>query len=242
MPRLIRVPTGAGPTPAPPASPLGAPPVPGAWAAPRRSVENTESGLLWSAIGFAILWIPFVGVVGGILALVGFVYLFLGRREFGPEHHRWVLRGSALFLGGIAGSVAATVVLVWAQFQIVMRLAAVSSLTSASSGSLGGGLAAELLVATAVLAVLGVLGLLARVFMVYALADRAVRRVLWIAFAVGAVVLAAFAVGTVAILSPAASAPSAFVNYANFTDLSDVATALPAIPFAWAYYRIRTTL
>jgi hypothetical protein len=237
-------PSPAGPSVAGPPPPAPSPPTEAPWtpvvlsppaAEPR--AENTRTGLLWSSIGFALLWIPFVGLVGGLLALIGLIYLFLGRRELSAAHHRWVLLGTGLFLAGLAATVIAIGVLVWLEFQVVPPPNLL-----APPAMIGPGLARELLLAAAVAAALGIVGLLSRVLLVYALAGRSTRRLLWVAFA-GGVVLAVLAVPlTARILTAGAAAYGAFSAYSTTTDLLSVAQAVPLLMFAWAYYRVRATL
>src|SRR5213596_4073501 len=48
-------------------------------------IDNTKTGLLLLMIGLLIAWIPFIGAVGGIIALVGAVLVILGREVLGIE-------------------------------------------------------------------------------------------------------------------------------------------------------------
>lgn len=213
-----------------PSVPLGVPT--GIPLGPSADQQATLTGLLLSAIGFALSWIPLVNVVGGLLVLIGFIYLFTGRRGFGPEHHRWVVRGSALLIAGIVGAIATVVVLSWLEFQATVA-------SFGGSGAIGAPLANELLVLFAVLGILGALGYMARVLLVYALADRRTRLALWVGFALGIAVVAGSIAAAFFIFTPSAGAISSLGAYGSASDLIGVAGAAPAILFAWSYYHIR---
>jgi len=43
-------------------------------------IDNTKTGLLLLVIGLAISWIPFIGAIGGLVALIGACWLFLDVR------------------------------------------------------------------------------------------------------------------------------------------------------------------
>ena len=62
------------------------------------AMSRTRTGLLLAIIGFALAWIPFAGGVGGLILLIGVVFLWLGRRGFGADHHRNVTAGGVCIL------------------------------------------------------------------------------------------------------------------------------------------------
>ena len=224
----------SGPTALPYARSSGVPPE------IARDRERTGIGLLLMIIGLAIGWVPYVGALGGLLALIGVIVLFLGRRAYGPDHQRNVVVGGVLLLVGlIAGIVVAVAV-----------VGAVVSSVTASSGSpsqLGSALEQELIAVFVAATVLGVLGAIAEVILPYALADRTTRILLWTGFATSVAV----SVLTLWVLLPllssaisqATSGTSFDVGPINQLELTEnilrLAGAVPALFFTWGYYRAR---
>src|SRR5947209_19568709 len=51
-------------------------------------IDNTRTGLLLLIIGLALSWIPFIGGLAGLVALIGALLVILGRGAFGREHAR----------------------------------------------------------------------------------------------------------------------------------------------------------
>src|SRR5207247_2669532 len=74
-------------------------------------IDNTKTGLLLLMIGLLIAWIPFIGAVGGIIALVGALLVILGREAFGQEHARNVILSIILFFVGIGILIVSVIVL-----------------------------------------------------------------------------------------------------------------------------------
>jgi hypothetical protein len=77
-----------------------------------QGISRTKTGLLLLIIGLLIGPIPFVGIIGGILVLVGAILVIIGRRPFGPAHSRNTIRSVIIYVVGIAvviiGSIAFT--------------------------------------------------------------------------------------------------------------------------------------
>src|SRR5207247_9803719 len=70
-------------------------------------IDNTKTGLLLLVIGLAISWIPFIGAIGGLVALIGALLVILGREAFGREHARNTILALVFFFVGIGVTVAA---------------------------------------------------------------------------------------------------------------------------------------
>jgi len=89
------------------------PGLPSAWEADRRNqIGRTKTGVLLLLVGTLIGWLPFIGIVGSILVLVGAILVILGRKAFGATHSRNVVLSIVLFILGIIIVAVATVILI----------------------------------------------------------------------------------------------------------------------------------
>lgn len=191
-------------------------------------------------IGLALGWLPYIGLVGGLIALIGVIVLFVGRRAYGPDHQRNVVVGGVLLLIELIGSIVVAIALVGA---------IVSSVT-ASGGSpsqLGNALDQELVGAVIAGAVLGVLGAVAQVVLPYALADRTTRRLLWAGFATSLIVSVLTLWFLLPLLSTAITQATAgstidlgpINQFETTANLVKLVGGVPALLFTWGYYRAR---
>jgi len=187
-------------------------------------------------IGFAIGWLPIVGIVGGILILVGLLSVFLGRRGFGDDHRRSVVRACILILVGVLGTLAVAGVFAWIQFMVFS-----STITGGSTASIGD-LRSRLDLLAALTAVFGIAELLAFRWLVIRLADRIERRALWIAFGLGSAIVVLGAGVSILTFSSMTGGPTTLNEYATMTYLWDAAEEIPLLLFAWTYYHIRRSL
>jgi len=64
-------------------------------------IDNTKTGLLLLVIGLALSWIPLIGAIGGLVALIGALLVILGREAFGREHARNTILALIVFFVGI---------------------------------------------------------------------------------------------------------------------------------------------
>jgi hypothetical protein len=137
-----------------------------------RDVERTRTGLLLMAIGFGLGWIPYVSIVGGLLAFIGIIFFWIGRRGFGSRHHEYVLAGCLCVLVALLVAFAAGI---W----IAASVASAVAPAGQSLQGLGNAIrnALEGFIVAAVVA--GVLGSLGYLLLPYALADRTSRALLW---------------------------------------------------------------
>ncbi len=78
--------------------------------------NNAPSLLLLLIIGLAISWIPFIGAIGGLVALIGALLVILGREAFGREHARNAILALIVFFVGIGVTIVGFVVLFFAAF------------------------------------------------------------------------------------------------------------------------------
>lgn len=96
-----------------------APPIPPVYSAPQQppypygsaagyweyhrqgKIDNTKTGLLLLVIGLALSWIPIIGALGGLIALIGALLVILGREAFGHEHARNTILALIVFFVGI---------------------------------------------------------------------------------------------------------------------------------------------
>jgi len=227
-------PLGSAALPPPgPAAGVVAPPVPAS--PPFPATDQTPQGLLFLAIGFLIGWIPFIGLIGGILTLVGLIYVYNGRDDLGPEHHRTVVRGLVLIVVGVAGGFATSAIAAFVLFESVA--VSIGGTGSPAGPSLGGSVILLVALATAS-AVLGALG---RVLLVWVPADRSARIVLWAGFALLVPISVVAAVLPLWVFSSALSASST-ASYDSWTLGLDLLDVVPAVLFAWAYLSVRARL
>jgi hypothetical protein len=101
--------------PQPPPYPYGS--AAGYWEYHRaHKIDNTKTGLLLLIIGLAISWIPVIGAIGGLVALIGALLVILGREAFGREHARNAILALIVFFVGIGVTIVGFVVLFFAAF------------------------------------------------------------------------------------------------------------------------------
>ena len=231
--------------PTPPGAPIGWPPLPpGAVFVPStvvRDRERTVEGLMFIIIGTAISWIPYVDIIGGLIALIGIILVFMGRRAYGADHHRDVVAGGVLFLVSILATIGLAIALVSA----LLGAATVSSTGSVTfnSSTLIGALQETFIAA----AVVGILGGLSRVIMVYALSDKTTRILLWAGFflsvAISIIVLLVIYPQVVNAVNSATSGStfnSGPINsLSTESDLLGAINIVPLLLFVWAYWRAR---
>ena len=208
--------------------------------APSKAVDQTATGLLLMVIGFAISWIPFVSFVGGILVLIGIIFLFLGRKAFGGVHRSSVVLGCTCILIGLLAEVG---VVIW--FTAALFTSA-DSLGQTASG-FGSAAQTDLNVLLVALAVTGSLVALGYLLLPYELVERKFRPVLWGAFAASvALTVTVYAIIQPQISTAIASATSgAMINTGPISALETTELLLgalqvvPSVLFAWAYYNAR---
>jgi len=101
--------------PQPPPYPYGS--AAGYWEYHRaHKIDNTKTGLLLLIIGLGLSWIPFIGAIGGLVALIGALLVILGREAFGREHARNTILALVFFFVGIGVIVAGALALFFAAF------------------------------------------------------------------------------------------------------------------------------
>ena len=205
-----------------------------------RDRDRTVTGLLLLVIGIALSWIPYLSFLGGILALIGIILVFLGRRAYGPEHHRYVVAGGALFVITILATVGLTI-------GLVVALLGQVTVTGNSVSLASGALQSDFQVFFIGAAVVGILGGLSRVILVYGLSDKTTRILLWGGFVasivLSIVILAVLYPQIVNAVNQATSGSTVNTgpidNLQNESTLLGLINILPAFLFAWAYWRCR---
>ena len=243
--------SGAAPLPsfAPPPAAYGVPVpfVPGPPAPPAipydvaKDRERTVTGLLLLVIGFAMGWILYVGIIGDLLALVGIILVIMGRRGYGPTHHRDVVIGGVLFVVVIIATVGLVIAFVVALFGHV------SVATNGTVTFTTAGLQNDFTALFVAAAVIGVIGGVSQVVMVYALADRTTQVLLWLGFATSIALSIAILWILLPQVAPAVAqvTPGSSLNNGplqsleNQSNLLGLTKVLPSLLFAWAYYRAR---
>ncbi|HYY48795.1 MAG TPA: hypothetical protein VFA17_08970 [Thermoplasmata archaeon] len=63
----------------------------------QKQINRTRTGVLLLLIGSLLSWIPFVGLLGGLMTLIGAILVILGRKAFGATHARNVVWSIVLF-------------------------------------------------------------------------------------------------------------------------------------------------
>jgi len=201
--------------------------------------SRTITGITLSAIGFALSWIPYVDYVGGLLVLIGVIFLFLGRWGFDERHHNLVVVGGIFVLITFIGAIVAAAI-----FADALLAAAASS---ASPAQLGGSLIGAFDGLLFSGAVLGVIRALASVMLVYALVDRSTRGILWLAFStqliVQVVILVVVLPQVNSAIAQATSGSTVDLGPLNALTLTStlwgLLAVIPSMLFFWAYLRAR---
>jgi len=67
----------------------------------QKQIDRTKTGVMLLMVGFALSWIPLVGIVGGFMVFIALFFVVLGRKAFGPAHARNVIVGVILWLSGV---------------------------------------------------------------------------------------------------------------------------------------------
>jgi hypothetical protein len=80
------------------------------------NIDKTKTGLLLLIIGLALSWIPLIGAIGGLVALIGALLVILGREAFGREHARNTILALIVFFVGIGVTIVGSVILFFAAF------------------------------------------------------------------------------------------------------------------------------
>jgi zinc-ribbon domain len=201
--------------------------------------DQTKTGLLLIAIAFGLLWIPYVSGVGGLLALIGILLLWLGRKGFGPNHRRNVLvGGTCVLLSFLTGIVVAA----WF-IDALLTQTPPGETSRMVSSAFQSDLGVVFLVGVAA----SILSAVAYVSLPFALADPTSRYLLVTAGVLTVVISAV----TTSLLYPqiagavAQATAGSTINSAPITALEQrsyflsTAQILPDMLFLWAYYRTR---
>jgi len=201
--------------------------------------DRTVSGLSLLIVAFALGWIPYVSILGGLIALIGLILLFLGRWGFDDRHHAFVLGGIVFLFLMIVAEFFIAIGFVEAVVGDAQTTSSLSGLTSTVQSQID-----AFLIATAVV---GILAGLAHVLIPYGLADRQTQALLWAAFAfqvaISVVVLALLLPMVNSAVSQALSGTTFDQGPLNDLDATSAVygtlNVVPSVVFAWAYYRAR---
>jgi hypothetical protein len=230
-------------------TPAGPPPAPsvGPWAAAaigerNKKIERTQSGLLLLIVADLLLWIPYIQILGLIIGAVAVILILLGAEAFGFRHQMFVWSSVLLF-----------VVAQLAEFALFESF--VASISSSAPGGLSAsqvqgafdGLLRGAIVVVAMAAIssaliaFALMDSIGRLLAIGAVALQIVISVVVYLVILGPIIRQAitdaFASGTYN-PAPIAAADAAITGLAAYSLLD----ALPAIMFAIAYYRARTSV
>ena len=146
-----------------------------------KGVHDTDRGRLLLAGGLVIAPIPVIGLLGLVLALVGAIFVIIGRDAFGEKHSRYVFIAATVYTIGSIIS-----------FFIVASLgpevrSAFQSTTdpAALSAQLGSIIDSYLLAGT----VMGIMLGLSTVVFTYAIQNRVGKIILWVSFGTAILIL-----------------------------------------------------
>jgi len=181
-------------------------------------IDNTKTGLLLLIIGLAISWIPLIGAIGGLVALLGALLVILGREAFGREHARNAILALIVFFVGIGVTIVGFVVLFFAEFSY---RAGPSTLVQPSFAWLG---------------VIGIIGGgvtgISEVLLTYALQPSSGRILLWTAYAASI----AISIANFLFILPFFSGTGVVFPAIFLTSFLGI---IPALLYAGAYYLAR---
>ena len=178
-------------------------------------------------IGSLISWVPFGGAVGGLVALIGAIFIIIGRQAFGHDHDRNVIASIIIFVVGVG---------VYAVVFVAIFFAALSN-TLANPGSVPvqpAGWTFLLIIPSAIIGI-------AEVLFTYALQNGTGRALLWTAYVIG------IATGIVnalllPLLLPLATRNITFLFSSGIFLLTSLLAAPAAILYGIAFYVARQRL
>jgi len=150
-----------------------------------QGISRTKTGLQLLIIGLLIGPVPYVGIIGGIIVLVGAILVIVGRKPFGPTHSRNTIWSIIIYIVGIAIVIGASV---------AFALSVISATISNSmNGTFNPSVVSQALTSSFNVLLIGaVIGGavsgIASVLFTYALQNRNGRILLWAGYGAGLVV------------------------------------------------------
>jgi hypothetical protein len=192
------------------------------WETQRQTkIDNTKTGLLLLMIGALINWIPFVGIVGSLLVLVGAIFVIIGRNPFGHHHDRNVIWSIIIFVIGIAIAIIGAIISVFSSIA--------SSINNPGARPSFGLLFIPILIGTWISGI-------AYVLFTYALQNNSGRTLLWTAYA-SSIVLSMV---NLLLVVPLFAGTSGSVLFSPGLFLvSGVLGVIPAVMYGAAFYLAR---
>ncbi len=151
-----------------------------------RDQRRANTGLVLLLVGVLLAWIPYVDLLGAALILVGVLFVYAGRRGFGPAHERSARRGAELFFVALIVGALAVAVFVGVAFDDAFS-------SGATLAHVVSAIDLDLLVFVPVIVGLATVLRLGMVYLVSEIAGPRGRRWLWAGFAVGLVLSVATA-------------------------------------------------
>ena len=205
------------------------------WEAERqKQINRTKTGLLLLLIGGLLSWVPFIGLLGSLLLLIGAIFVILGRKAFGAGHSRNVVLAIVVFFVAIISGV----VLAIALFVSVVPVGNPDPATFAAQVA---NALSNLLLGLIVVAAIGGI---ASVLFTYALQEKTGKILLWagyaaniaIAIAVWAIVSPIIANALAQSISGGSYDPTPFVAAQSQITALAILSVIPSLLFAAATY------
>lgn len=208
-----------------------------------RAQERARTGMRLTLAAFALLWIPYLQYLGSLLAFVGLIFLWFGRKAFDEPFRRGVVRGVGLVVLGLA-------VLVYVTILYVSQAVDAANTYGETVAQLGAAIQSGLVVLILGSLLSTVLVSIGYVALPYGRADRISRPLLWGAFTMAI----ALSVLQASILWPQVSTAVASATSGGVVNLGPVQTLqfeslelgllqiIPDLTFFYAYYRIGATM
>ncbi|MGI0149415.1 MAG: zinc-ribbon domain-containing protein, partial [Thermoplasmata archaeon] len=237
----------------PPTGPMAYPQAPPPYAAPygasldaerRKQIDRTKMGVLLLLVGALLSWIPFIGLLGSVLILIGVILVILGRKAFGATHARNIVISIVLFILGIIIAVTAGLILA---FSIATSfIGTVPPSQAAVQAAFNNFLI--------ILVVGSVVGGLASVFFTYGLQNQMGKMLLLAAYGAGVVIQAAIFIvvsGAIAAIVTAmfpggtydpTAATAALLEFQGRVSALSLLLAIPNLLYAGAYYLVWTRI
>ena len=206
-----------------------------------REIDRTRTGLLLLLIGVLLQPIPYVGIIGGIIVLIGAILVIIGRKAFGPAHARNTIYSIVIFVVGIAVTIAGSIAFA---LTVASTIIANSSGGTVNTAALGQALSSSFNTLLVLAAIGGAIAGLAVVLFTYAIQKNLGRALLWTGYAAGIVISIVNIIIITPLIANAVSQsfsgtiydPTPFNNLQSQVRVLGLLAFIPAIIYGTAIY------